>query len=108
MTLRATCVETATCCAWEAGYCMDNKWKIFGIDGTLANFVVDPDEIRARDPRPAGLDEGLPPRGCTMMISWGGEQLCTPVAAHATYSISVTDGAASATDSFLVTRTCAL
>jgi hypothetical protein len=109
MTLRATCVETATCCAWEAGYCMDNKWKIFGINGTLANFVVDPDG----DPvhvtlAPQGSTKVCLPAECTMVISWGGEQLCTPVAAHATYSISVTDGAASATDSFLVTRTCAL
>ena len=108
VTLRAACVPTQSCCAWEAGYCMDYKWDISSVRETMASFVVDPDG----DPvhvtlSPAGSSQVCLPSQCTVEISWGQERVCTALE-HATFTISATDGAASAASSFLVTRTCAL
>ena len=108
MALRATCVETATCCAWEAGYCMDNKWKIFGINGTLANFVV--------HDRRRSVHVTLAPQGSTKVClprvhhdDLLGRRAAVHAGGGARHLLDLGHGwAASATDSFLVTRTCAL
>jgi hypothetical protein len=106
--LRAQCSTSTSCCEWEQGWCMDYKLKVSTVSGTLADFVQDPDgdplDVRLD---PSGGSKVCLPSECTMGISWESELTCTPLA-HRTLSITATDGAASATSSFLVTRTCAL
>ena len=72
VTLRAACVPTQSCCAWEAGYCMDYKWDISSVRETVASFVVDPDG----DPvhvtlSPAGSSQVCLPSQCTVEILVG-------------------------------------
>jgi hypothetical protein len=108
VTLVAACVETSTCCVWEEGFCSDYKWKISNAQNTLTSFVADPDgdPIHVRLD-PAGATHVCLPSECTQEISWSGELKCVTAGSTASFTLSVTDGAASATSSFLVTRKCA-
>lgn len=110
LVLYAPAVQTSTCCVWESGFCSDTKLRLDDVQHTLTSFVADPDgdPVQVRLDPAGAIQVCLPPE-CTQVISWAGGLWCPSGSAPATLmTITATDGAASASSSFRVTRSYSL